>query len=538
MNKRIICVVIFGLIGTIHSRKRMLQMPFLQAKATAAVPPQVSIFQPVIYTVPGLTQTTEQIMLQGNAPVVVLPVPCTQITPPAPGVTACPLTPGPLVPNLQFTAAHTQETGTYGPAWDGAVGTTQFLLSAKGRVRSFCKSTGMIDNVLNVSYDKFFSSVNLGFLCADPNVLFDHFNNRWYILCDDGGGSILLAVSDGENSGTLTSQTVWSFFMISNTVLGIPAGYQNPSPDTDSTTLGYDEFSILLAGRTFDFILPTFLSGAVYILPKQLLNPNSATVYAYLNLTDQKTKNGPDCTQAVTNFDTPPAAAYFLGINTATNFFPAGPSNFLWLDSVQYNASQLPTVLVQTPVPVLPFSGPVATQTLGSPKGVVWVDAEVSRGSHVRNGELIFTQNISVNSNGDSGVSIKTTQNAARYYRINPVTFTVLGTGTLFDPAGTSYVTPSLMSNTNGDIVIGATVMGPQHFLDATLVAVPANDGEFTFTPPVMGYTTSNTPYYSTDDWEFVPFSRWGDHSRTTLDPVDSVSFWTAQGFCLDSNTW
>ena len=494
------------------------------------------IFQPTIYTVTAVTQTTAQIMLQGNASVTEPCTPCPAVAPGTPS--PCPLIPpGPIAkPSMQFTAEHAQESHTYGPGWDGAVGSCQFLLASKARVRSFCKNTPRIDNILNVSYDKFFGVVSNGFLSADPNVLFDQKESRWYLLCDTAGGNILFAMSDGMNNGQITSDTVWSFFIISNTVTGIPT-YANSAPDVDSTTLGYDENSVLLAGRVFDFFNPFFLSGAAYVLPKKLLFSGEPTVYAYLNLTDQATKFGPDCTQAATNFDAPPQAAYFLGINTLTNTFPAGSSNFLFIDRVPYDANGMPTVLIQTPVPVLPFSGPIPVFTQGSPKLVTWVDAEVSRGSHIRNGQLLFAQNISVNPQGESGAGLIVTQNAARYYRIDPISLAVKGIGTLFDPNGTSYTTPSLMSNINGDVIIGATIMGPNHFLDATAVSVPLLDGEFTFTPPPQGYTTSITPYFTSDDWELMPFSRWGDHSRTTLD-TDGVTFWTAQGWCIDSNTW
>ena len=51
------------------------------------------------------------------------------------------------------------ETGAFPPDDMGAVGPTQYILFVNGRLRSFTKSTGVADGVLNVSPDAFFASV-------------------------------------------------------------------------------------------------------------------------------------------------------------------------------------------------------------------------------------------------------------------------------------------------------------------------------------------------------------------------------------------
>jgi hypothetical protein len=86
-----------------------------------------------------------------------------------------PLAPQPL--GLSFTGATLADTGAFPPDTMGAVGPTQFIVAVNGRLRSFNKTTGLADGVLNTSMDNFFDSVmtpptNDNFT-SDPRVRYD-----------------------------------------------------------------------------------------------------------------------------------------------------------------------------------------------------------------------------------------------------------------------------------------------------------------------------------------------------------------------------
>ena len=51
------------------------------------------------------------------------------------------------------------ETGAFPPDTQGTVGPTQFVVFLNGRVRTFNKTTGAADGVINADSDVFFSSV-------------------------------------------------------------------------------------------------------------------------------------------------------------------------------------------------------------------------------------------------------------------------------------------------------------------------------------------------------------------------------------------
>ncbi|MGH9802892.1 MAG: hypothetical protein ACRD82_21200, partial [Blastocatellia bacterium] len=84
-------------------------------------------------------------------------------------------------PSLSFTAATMADTNAFPPDTMGAVGPTQFLLAANGRIRVFNKNTGSVGQ-LDADIDSFFSSVRAGFITTDPRVRYDRHSGRWFIL--------------------------------------------------------------------------------------------------------------------------------------------------------------------------------------------------------------------------------------------------------------------------------------------------------------------------------------------------------------------
>ena len=68
---------------------------------------------------------------------------------------------------------------------------TQFVVFINGRLRTFNKSTGIADGVLNADPDAFFSSVltppggGQSSYTSDPNVRYDRLSGRWFITIID-----------------------------------------------------------------------------------------------------------------------------------------------------------------------------------------------------------------------------------------------------------------------------------------------------------------------------------------------------------------
>src|SRR5947199_2453063 len=148
-----------------------------------------------------------------------------------PAPPASPISPDSQTVGFSFTAATLADASGFPPDSMGAVGPTQFLVVINGRVRTFNKSTGAADGVLNTTTDNFFSSVMTppisNNLTSDPRVRYDRLSGRWFVTIIDVPGlagslpnRVLVAVSD---SSTITASTVWSYFYFQQDLVS-PAG--------------------------------------------------------------------------------------------------------------------------------------------------------------------------------------------------------------------------------------------------------------------------------------------------------------------------
>ncbi len=491
--------------------------------------------EPVILTPNVVQRTTRQIM-QG-----VPPLKQRYFSP-----NTAPLTPG--IPQIvqHVTAADYQESGQYGPSGESSVGTSQVLLASKGRIRSFLKN-GKIDNVLNLTHDSFFSPISSGGFTADPNVIFHPQLKRWIIF---GGAflqsSLVLAISDSD---LITPDTVWRYIVVDK----VNTQDFSPSAFFDYSTLGADEYAIYCGANILDYNNPSFFtSSAVYAIPFDTITCSEATVYGWRSLRDL----GPNSVSLFTpwpvlNFDAQPSAGYVVSQNLNEALTGFG-SSFV-INTITFDG---PVPLLSAPIeiPVLPFAVPFSVLTLGTPLShpVSPVASFRLTPTHIRNNRLWLMINIGVDNHGISELPLAVppqgtiTRDAARFTQIditklsNPTT-AVISQGTLFERTATnelgarSYLTPAIMSNEQGAVLIAATATAANERLNA-VVAPLINDNTAVGEP--VFYTNSNSNYYATEDWEFNPFARWGDHTRVSPDPVDPTSFWTVQQWCSQENTW
>ncbi len=430
-----------------------------------------------------------------------------------------------------FLGAYYQDTGQYGPSADGSVGSTQFIVGSKGRIRSFNKFTGQIDGVLNIAHDRFFSSISNGGFTADPNILFDQLSNRWFLFCD-GNTNFLLAMSDGD---PITPSTVWSFITVDTVT---DPHFQAKQPFFDYSTLAADANAVLCAGDVYDLTLTDYFSSAVYAITKaSLLSGGPIVIYSFRNLVDQANFFGPASIQGAQNFDPVQPLSYFIGIN-ANDFINGVGTKFI-INKVTYTSTSasLSAPLVLT---LHPFANAIPSPVLGTPTFHLVNDITTLRPSvaHIRYGMLWTSFDLGVNNTGASGPSVMLTRNGSRFLGITIPGLTIATQGTLFAATPTNdynqrhFLTSSVMTNSLNQVLIGATTCGRNERLNASVTQIVNGVAQ----TPVL-YTTSVTNYLAQEDWEFTPYARWGDHTRLSPNPGDST-IWAFQQWCSDTNTW
>jgi uncharacterized repeat protein (TIGR01451 family) len=451
-----------------------------------------------------------------------------------------------------FTGATLADTGAFPPDSMGAAGPSQFVVFVNGRIRTFNKTTGVADGVIDADPDVFFSPVmtpeappGLNFT-SDPQVRYDRLSGRWFLTIIDVPSSsalsigdipnrLLLAVSDAASSAALSGTTVWTFYFVQqNTVGGGDSG-----EFLDYPSLGVDVNALYVGGNMFNAAAGTFVNFNAYVIRKSSAlsgGPLVTTAFRGLVGTD-----GPDTPRGVDNYDPAAAEGYIIGPSDAA-------FGRLILRRIS-DPGGTPAISANVAITVLATSLPISVDHLGDTGGASGnLDAIDDRlfVAHIRNGRLWTAHTNAVTAGGASSNSNAQRRNGVRWYELNvPAgagTPTVVQSGTIFDSAATvaaarQYWMGSAMVSGQGHAALGFSTAGTPFRADAATVGRLKGDTLST-TQTVSRYTASATAYNPPGDSGPPGPRRWGDYSFTSLDPKDDMTMWTIQEFCDATNSY
>jgi hypothetical protein len=448
------------------------------------------------------------------------------------------------------------ETASFPPDTTGAVGPTQYFVFLNGRLRTFNKTTGVADGVINVTSDTFYASTKTPPLAGeivistDPNIRFDRTSNRWFMNMIDAPlnsatfattrvNRIMIAVSDAASNGIITGATVWTLYQFTG----------DATLFTDYQSIGMDSSAMYIGGNMFS-LAGAFNSTKGWVVRKaEMLTASPLVVTAFSGLVATPTGAGPFAPRGVDNFQ---AAAttegYFIGVDNAT-------FNTLMLRRVTNPGSATPTISanisIATPLTTrFPVKVPHLGNTGGTNGRLDSLDDRLFQAT-IRNGRLWTAHNIGVNNTGVAGAT--NNRNAARWYElqnvISPGTPSVLQSGTLFDNNATNdanqrnYSIPSIMVSGQGHAALGCTIAGTNERVNAFTTGRLSGDALGTLRDgpggvAFPGYTATATDYNPPGDPGGTGGRRWGDYSNTSLDPKDDMSMWTIQEYCNGTNTY
>ena len=224
---------------------------------------------------------------------------------------------------INFTGATLAEAGAFPPDVMGAAGPTQYLVFINGILRSFSKTTGLADGVLNIDPDIFFGTIttppgtNEVTYTTDPNVRYDRLSGRWFLTIIDmtlstispypitKSNRLLFAISDGP---IITSSTIWRLIY-----------YQNTSNFDDYPSLGIDADGLYIGSNRFT-VAGSFVNCRGYVFNKASFISGSPTGTIFDNLLFSNA--GPFSPRGVDNPDPlntgVSAVGYFIGVDNAT----------------------------------------------------------------------------------------------------------------------------------------------------------------------------------------------------------------------------
>ncbi|MEO6255170.1 MAG: T9SS type A sorting domain-containing protein [Ferruginibacter sp.] len=435
------------------------------------------------------------------------------------------------------------ETGAFPPDDMGAVGPTQYILFVNGRLRSFNKTTGVADGILNVDPDVFFVSVMtpIGGLVtqvftSDPRIKYDRLSAKWILVIIDvplgaSGNTpvanrVLIAYS---NTSTITAATTWTFSQFTG----------EASKFTDYETLGIDANALYIGTNMFT-LAGVFSATNGYVINRNTVLSGAAyTVYTFTGLVATPTGAGPFTPQGVDNFDYSATQGYFIGVDNAT-------FGTLMMRRVSTPAG-VPTISANISIIVSTTTFPQTVPHLGNTGGNNGkLDALDDRlfAAVARNGHIWTSHNISVLNTGVAASTGTERRNGVRWYDIQNITATpsISQSGTIYDPALTAsnprwYGVPSVMVSGQNHVAFSMTTGGLNDRANAATTGRLTGDAAGT-TQANSLTTASTTAYNPAGDPGGTGGRRWGDYSYVSLDPLDNMTMWMVGQYCSNTNVY
>lgn len=424
-----------------------------------------------------------------------------------------------------FLAIDRKAANAVPPDTMGAVGPTQIFVCLNGRFRVFDRN-GVSVPALDVDSDVFFQTVRNGALTTDPRVRFDRFTNRWFVtmITEATVNRVMVAVSSGPELSALSNFTFFQFQHDFNTT--------NSDPDhnafADYDTLGLDVNALYVGVSIFGPNNGSFKGTSCYVIRKADLLNGTLTVTPFRQIA-KRGDPGIFTAQGVDNEDPNAAEGYFIGIDNVA-------SDVLVMHRVS-DPGGSPSISPAINISVPNFGGGSAgsAPALGSVRPIDDNDGRLFQAS-IRNGSLYTAHNIEVDVNGTA--SDRGARDGARWYEISNIASvpTLRQSGTLFDSAVStprSYIFPTCCLTGQGHMALGCTVTGANLHLSVATSGRLAGDPLGTLQAPIVAIT--GTGNYNA---ETAGVQRWGDYSRTCVDPNDNMTVWTFQEYCPGSNNW
>jgi len=424
----------------------------------------------------------------------------------------------PQTAGTSFLAIQVSEAPFVPPDTQMAVGPSQILAIANGRIKVFDRNGNL--GPLNADTDTFFSSVTAN-STTDPRVRFDRLTGRWFVIMIDiphskKNNTVMIAVSSGDTITGTSSFTFYSFTQ--NTA--------SPSGDSglfaDYPTLGIDRHALYIGCNMFG---ATFAGTTGFVINKSNLLSGTLSVTAFRSL-GTAGGAGPYAPQGVDNDDPNSNEGYFIGTDISTK-------GRLVLRRVS-NPGSTPTISGNINITV-----PTTTTPLGSVPnlgggGLDDIDDRLFAAT-LKNGRLWTAHNIEVNASGvaDSAGG----RDGSRWYEITNLTATpgLRQSGTVFDSAASNpanYWIPTLAMSGQGHVALGCSVAGNNEHAEIAVCGRLTNDPLGTMSAPMVVQTSASTYNVSA-----VP-QRWGDYSVVLVDPLDDMTLWTGQEYCNANNSW
>ncbi|MCH7722216.1 MAG: T9SS type A sorting domain-containing protein [Bacteroidetes bacterium] len=355
----------------------------------------------------------------------------------------------------------------------------------------------------------------------DPQIIYDHYENRWFMLWDsqDNGtqtGNFLISYSDDSDPlGT------WYMYALDATLNG------STPTDTwgDYPQIGYDDQAIYIMSRQFSFSGLGLLYNKIRILNKSELYASNAGPLTWIDIWDISRPNDFNFKPDVIH----PIISYDAGLNTAffiwSNF---GGADFYIVYVIEDPITNPVLSGVEIPVPTY-AQAPLANQLGGGDPGIETGGSRIRNSPILRDGKIYAVHAIG-NSQFPGYGSLK-------YFVVD------INTGAVVEQVeqgaqGFFYFYPAIAVDQDHNLAITYSRSADTEYAGAYYSTKLGTD------PP--GLSPSKVMKEGEDNY-VVTFggsrNRWGDYLSAALDPVNEYNIWLFSEYASDdgvtgNGTW
>ena len=348
---------------------------------------------------------------------------------------------------------------------------------------------------------------------GDPQIFYDHYSNRWFMLfmqIDDAAltaGNLIAYSDDDDPLGT------WYAYRLDTKLHGTtPSNTWGDYPQ-----IGFDQQGIYVMTRCFNFS-GGFDYTKLRIISKSELYASNAGPLTYRDIWDitiPGSVSRPDVIH--------PSFQYTASGEHYLLFANRGGANFYSL----YKITNPITAPVLTGVNIgVPYYGmaPDANQLGGGTPLIATNGSHMKTAPVIRDGFLYATHSIQN--------SVYPFYSSTKYFKINIATNTVvesaeLGADKYF------YLYPAIAVDKDGNVGITCSRSGDSEYIGSYFTTRRAID------PPGLSSARVMEPGLGNYIKTFGGTrNRWGDYLGVFLDPADEYSFWMVSEFASATNTY
>lgn len=393
-----------------------------------------------------------------------------------------------------------------------AVGPNHVMVMVNTSFRIFDKNGTLLKTVTAAN---FFNSIAPGTGPNDPQIIYDHFANRWVMLWMTNPTATnhrhLFAVSDDADPiGT------WYQWNTSAIALG-----DSTTPHWgDYPALGYDSVALYLSSRQFPLAGGSFQYNKLRIVPKAPLYANTAGSITYTDFWDFR-----DPEQNAT-FDgiRPPNAYSYSDKAFFVNIPPFNPTNYMTIWTLSNPISNNPSITAKN-VGVAQYRSPTQPQQLGGGTPLLESGSRQIRANGIYRDSALWVVH-AVGSGPNNEYS------AVRYVKFDPFAKKALE-DVAFGASGYWYFYPAIAVNKNHDLLVTYSRSGRTEYPGAYISGRKKSDP--------AGLSTSVTMKEGAGNYVLTfggTRNRWGDYNGIAVDPSDQTTMWAHTEYAMAKNSW